>query len=133
MLISAISFWVSSQIQLIEKAKSIFWNMLNLKVTKEYDLAAKSSIDKFTQMCLDLAQRDDINSVKTYSNYIYNLDLKNIPLSILDLIGKFGYFYEHAISDLGQIVEIMDSKIQTLTYYGIENQNYILLFIIQVN
>ena len=113
-------FWVSSQIELIEKAKSIFWNTINFKVKKEYDLAAKSSIDKLTQMCLDLSKRDDIKSVKTYSNYIYNLELNNIPLSILDLVGKFGYFYEYAISDLGQIVGIMDSKIQTLTYYGIE-------------
>jgi hypothetical protein len=103
-------------------AKDKFWAAVNRKVINEYDLAAKSSVDKLTWMCLDLVNRDFVTEVKTSTNNIYRVQINTLPNSILELNGKYGYFYEYSTSDLSIIERLMDIKIQTLTYFGVNKE-----------
>ena len=111
--------WYSKDDQITEAAKAKFWDAVNRKVNKEYDLAAKSSVDKLTWMCLDLVNRDLVTEVRTDKNNIYRVQINTLPDSILELKGKYGYFYESSASELGIIEKLMDFKIQTLTYFGV--------------
>ena len=114
--------WYSVDNQITEAAKDKFWAAVNKKVSNEYDLAAKSSVDKLTWMCLDLVNRDFVTEVKTITNNIYRVQINTLPNSILELNGKYGYFYEYSTSELSIIERIMDIKIQTLTYFGVNKE-----------
>ena len=111
--------WYGIDDQITDAAKVKFWGAVNRKVSNEYVLAAKSSVDKLTWMCLDLMNKDFVTEVKTSSNNIYRVQINTLPDSILELNGKYGYFYEYSTSDLSIIKELMDIKIQTLTYFGV--------------
>lgn len=111
--------WYAKDYQTCQDAKVKFWDAVNIKVSKDYNLAAKSSVDKLTWMCLDLVNKDFVNEVNTNSNNIYRVQINTLPDSILELNGKYGYFYEHTTSDLSIIEKLIDIKIQTLTYFGV--------------
>jgi hypothetical protein len=112
--------WYFQNEKLIEKAKQIFWNAVNDKVLNDYDLSAKSSVDKLTWMCLDLVKRDEVIEVNVLKNNINRVQINSLPKSILELKGKYGYFYEYSTCYLNIIETLMDTKIQTLTYFGVE-------------
>jgi hypothetical protein len=114
--------WYFQDANLIEKAKLIFWNAVNDKVLIDYDLSAKSSVDKLTWMCLDLVKRDNVTEINVLSNNINRVQINSLPKSILDLTGKYGYFYEFSTSDLNVISTLMETKIQTLTYFGVDKE-----------
>ena len=114
--------WYGKDDQITEAAKAKFWEAVHSKVTNEYDLDVKSSVDKLTWMCLDLACRDFVTDVNTKTNYIYRAQIDVLPDSILELNGKYGYFYEYSTPDLFIIEKLMDIKIQTLTYFGINKE-----------
>ena len=114
--------WYSKDDQVAEAAKAKFWDAVNRKVSNEYDLSAKSSVDKLTWMCLDLVNRDFVTEVHTNKNNIYRVQINILPDSILELNGKYGYFYEYSTSKLSIIEKLMDIKIQTLTYFGVNKE-----------
>jgi hypothetical protein len=114
--------WYSKHDQITEVAKAKFWDAVNRKVNNEYDLAPKSSVDKLTWMCLDLVNRDFVTEVHTNTNNIYRVQINTLPDSILELNGKYGYFYEYSTSELSIIEKLMDIKIQTLTYFGVNKE-----------
>ncbi len=111
--------WFSKDDQITEAAKTKFWDAVNKKVSNEYELAAKSSVDKLTRMCLDLVNKVYVQKIQANTNNIYRVQVHTLPDSILDLNGKYGYFYEYSTSDLNIIEKFMDNKIQTLTYFGV--------------
>ncbi len=114
--------WHAKNDQITEAAKAKFWDALNRKVNNDYDLAAKSSVDKLTWMCLDLVNRDFITEVHTNTNNIYRAQINTLPDSILKLNGKYGYFYEYSTTDLSIIQKLIEIKIQTLTYFGVNKE-----------
>jgi hypothetical protein len=71
-------------------------------------------------MCLDLVKRDEVIEVNVLKNNINRVQINSLPKSILELKGKYGYFYEYSTCDLGVIETLMDTKIQTFTYFGVE-------------
>jgi hypothetical protein len=115
--------WHAKDNQINLAAKDKFWNAVSDKVKNEYDLAVKSSVDKLTWMCLDLVNRDFVSEVNTNTNNIYRVQLNKLPDSIVELKGKYGYFYEYSTSDLSVIEKLIDIKIQTLTYFGVNKED----------
>ena len=113
-------FWYFQDEKLINQAKRKFWNAVNDKVINDYDLSAKSSVDKLTWMCLDLVNRDNVEEVNILTNNINTVKINSLPESIIDLKGKYGYFYEYSTSNLNDVEKIIDIKIQTLTYFGVD-------------
>ena len=62
----------------------------------------------------------EIDQVKRYENKIYVSQLKENPQSADHYRGKFGCFYEYEIKSLDQIDKILERKIQTIVYEGID-------------
>jgi hypothetical protein len=106
----------------IAAAKDLFWGELLEEVKEKYELASVNAVDKFIHLCRDAIHQEDINSIKRYGNYIYCIGLNGISDKMDVLQGKFGYFYEFDTDDINAIAHIINSKYQTLTYYGIERQ-----------
>ena len=73
---------------------------------------------------------EEIKSVFRYENLIYCILLDKFPDNIDRLRGKFGYFYEFEASEINKIAHIVNSKFQTLTYFGI-NKLSLIKFVLQ--
>ena len=51
-------------------------------------------------------------------DYISRMILSKIPKDVQDLRVGFGFFFEYFIKELKQITNCINTKIQTLTYFG---------------
>ena len=92
---------------------------MNLIVEKRYTLEKTNSVDKYIKFCsnaIDLKHLDKYNSFK---NLVNRLELKKLPNDISLLRGIFGYFYEYSCNNLKNFKKIINPKIQTITYFGI--------------
>ena len=60
---------------------------------------------------------------------IYRIKIKKLPKNFEKLKGKFGYFYEYNSKDINCCAELVNSKFQTLVYYGV-SQNKLSNFVL---
>ena len=111
-------------------AKEKFWSTIFKIAKKEYNLKTISVLDKYTQICNDSIDLEEIGNFKNYSNLLYTVSLSRLPKNILTLRGNCGYFYEYNITDLNYLANIVSNKFQTLTYFGL-NKLDIINFIVK--
>jgi len=103
-----------------EKGKELFWSAVTKKVSEKYQLAAASAVDKYVQFCNDAISLKNIKDFDRHGNHVYRVTLSHLPDDMDTIRGKFGYFYEYDTDDLGSIARIINSKYQTLTFFGME-------------
>ncbi len=99
-----------------------FWNKLSLLVKKKYKLQEISSIDKYNQQLKNVIKLKELTETKNFNNYVNVNTLSMIPNNIENLRGKWGFFYEHEAKNLSSLKNIINSKFQTITYFGIEKE-----------
>jgi hypothetical protein len=121
--------WKSENNTKLETLKNRFWTAIRELAERKYDLQPVNAIDKYTMVCNDAISNKNVSSSILQSNYLYQLNIDNVPEKITNLNGKFGYFYELTIVDLKELSKIIETKIQTITYFGIPKTE-ILEFII---
>lgn len=115
--------------QNIEIAKKKFWNGIYEITSEKYELQPVYAVDKYTQLCQNAIDFEFVSSCVKYGNYIYCVNLRDIPSDVCNLRGKCGYFYEYDTNDINNVAHIVDTKYQTLTYFGIgksELANFVL-------
>jgi len=112
-----------------EKAKERFWTAVYHTAGEKYQLAAVSTVDKYTMLCQNAIELKNIDSFKKHGNYVYRIGLDRVPDEIDSLRGKFGYFFEYDADDINSIAHIINTKYQTLTYYGV-NKSELVNFVI---
>jgi hypothetical protein len=100
--------------------KELFWEALYHIVSEKYELAEVSAVDKYTMLCHNAIEVDNIKSFSQHGNFIYRIDIDRVPDDVDDLRGKCGHFYEHSTDDINDIASIVNTKYQTLTYFGID-------------
>lgn len=101
------------------QGKRRFWEAIN-KAAKAYDLEPIKVSDKYTELCSVLMKLDEHALVRQWDNYLYVVTLKSLPESIDHLRGKFGMFYEYDIRGYEDLLPVLDQKVQTITYAGID-------------
>jgi hypothetical protein len=123
--------WKKSDKSDYNAEKDKFWKALHQIAQKKYELDSIRVIDKLTLLCSD-AINYPINRVTMTSNYLHQVKLASVPKSIVNLSGNSGYFYEVDINDLNELTELIETKIQTITYFGLKKEE-ILNFILNNN
>lgn len=102
-----------------QSAREKFWNMM-IEVTKEkYELQDAVVVDKYSKICEDAIDLDNISKFQKNDNYIYRVELANLNEGLENLRGKSGYFYEYSLNEYSEIFKLTNSKYQTLTFFGI--------------
>jgi hypothetical protein len=114
------------------KAVNIFWKQLYKYALKKYVPPKIGSIDKYTKLCEDLINLQNIKSHKKYTNLLHIVTLKNLNFNINKLRGKWGYFYEYNSKNLDYVAKFIDQSCQTLTYIGI-SKDILKKFVIKNN
>jgi len=113
-----------------EAAKERFWRGVHETVReKEYHLAAVTAVDKYTMLCENAIEISSIQSVTKHDNLIYRLALHSVPEEIDRHRGRAGYFFEYDTDDLNRIAHIINTRYQTLTYFGVDREE-LLRFVI---
>jgi len=103
-----------------EEAKRKFWEAVRGIVSEKYYLQAIHAVDKYTKLCQDAIELDNIKEFKRHGNEVYRLEIESLPKNMDALRGKCGYFYEYESDDLSSLLPIINKKYQTLTYFGVD-------------
>jgi len=108
----------------INKFQNFFWNSLYKLVKKKYDMPLIASMDKLDLICEDsLKYKKYIKKILNHDNFIVRVLLNDSPKDLSLLRGKFGYFYEINSNNLGNIINKLNYKFQTLSYFNIEKND----------
>ena len=107
------------------EAKELFWNLLSEKISKNYNLSAIQSVDKFTLLCQQIIEIDSLDEIKIFNNKLYVIRLNKLNCDMYKYRGKFGHFFEININNLEQVKDIINEKYQTITYFGVDKNELI--------
>ena len=106
----------------IAKGKELFWSTVHQYVIDHYrNMQDVMAVDKLTAMCRQ-AIKTDIRCEQTADNYLNRVELNTLNKDIEDYRCLGGYFAEYTASALSEIAPIVNSKYQTLSYYGLEQE-----------
>lgn len=97
-----------------------FWKAVEAVAETKYEMPFVHAIDKYVLLCRDAIQLNTIRSVQHYGGYLCVVSLGALPETLETLRGKFGYFYEYEIENISRIASVVTSKIQTITYFGVD-------------
>lgn len=101
-------------------ARKRFWNMADSVVKAKYDFQESKAVDKYTKLCEDSINLNNIVHFDKNNNLIYRVELSELSPDLDTLRGKFGYFYEYSLVEYDYVFKLFNSKYQTLTYFGID-------------
>ena len=103
-----------------EAAKERFWATVSRTVADKYRLADINAVDKYTLLCHDAIELDNITCVKKHSNDVYRVAINKLPDNMETFRGRCGYFYEYDTENINGVAHIINIKYQTLTYFGVD-------------
>lgn len=103
-----------------DQAKKRFWQCVYDIVESNYSICPVSVVDKYTQWCLDAISLHDLAACRKSTNYLYRLSLDELPDNTHTLRGTCGYFYEYDTDDINSLAHIVNTRYQTMTYFGID-------------
>ena len=104
------------------EAKQRLFSSLAELVARKYELAAVSAVDKYTQLCNDAIDLDGVVGVTRHGNHVVRVTLARLPEATHELRGRAGYFYELDVDTLDDVARVVNTRYQTLTYFGVDKQ-----------
>ena len=113
--------WLGSEAE-TEEASERLWEAVRALVERRYELAEVASVDKFTQACRDAIELDCVTEMRRGDNRIYRLRLNALTGETANRRCGYGYFYEYATERLDDVVAVVTSQVQTLTYFGVPRE-----------
>ena len=120
-------FWVGSD-QDIEKSKIIFWELLEKKINeKQYNLNDISAIDKLVTFYSQSINKVSITKINK-NNLIWRVDNKELNQNIDNFRCASGYFNEFKINHIDELNNIVKRNFQTLSYFGINKNEFTSFF-----
>jgi len=120
-------FWLGKN----NKAKKNFWKELGNIVDKKYNLDLSSANEKISNLIKFTLEEKKNFKVKFDNFNLVKLNHKNINLDKYENI-SFGTFFEIDLKNINYLKKFVSTKLQTVTYYGVEF-NMIKKFIINNN
>ncbi len=113
-------FWLEDG-QSVDDAKERFWDAVHRYATHKYNLPAVMSVNKlvaFYRQAVDLR----IMRTKMPDNLVVRSELLDLPSEIEQYRCAGGYFTEKTIASIDDIASVVNIKYQTLSYYGLRNE-----------
>jgi len=104
----------------VESAQKRFWSGLVNLLTEKPSPAEIHSMEKFMQVCRVAIKLDNVQATLGHKNLVTRVQLRDIPLKIEDLRGRYGFFIEATDNSLQNFAKIVTNKYQTVTYFGVD-------------
>jgi hypothetical protein len=118
-------YWVGNKAE-VEEAQNIFWTLLQQTlVEKKFELQPITSIDKLASFFSQAISYGNIKLETQYNNDIWRVNNSKIHSDIESHRCSSGYFNEFIIQSLGDLKSIINRKYQTLSYFGVDEHEFI--------
>lgn len=105
------------------EARDDFWNHVHKLVTSKYSLTPVQAVGKLNAIYSVAAQKkvclNDSNDM-----LIIRLDVDKIDKDLMNYKYNSGFYFEKEIDSLNEIVDVCDIRCQTLTYYGVKEEEF---------
>ena len=109
--------WTGNQ---VEEAKRLFWDAVQVVAEQKYQFQEVMAVDKLTalykQSCAMLTCEE-----QTKNNLLRRVEIAELPCNIDSFRCTGGYFTEYTATKLDEIAPIVNTKYQTLAYFGFEH------------
>lgn len=118
--------WTGSKIQ---EAQKVFWSELHNFIKDRYIIQPVQAVNKYTNLCKQAIHSQSIRLVKQDDNLIMRVKVDTITDKLMEFKGNSGYFMEYEAETLEELLPLLTSQCQTISYYGIRIdilQNFIM-------
>jgi hypothetical protein len=114
-------YWIGNKSEVV-KAQIIFWDLIQQVLNdKKYDLQPIVSIDKLTTFYSQAINYGNVLKEQQVCNDIFRIKNSSINNGIETYKCSSGYFNEFIIQSLDEIIPVIIRKYQTLSFFGISN------------
>lgn len=103
-----------------EEAKEKFWSAVHRVTAEKYTFTEINAVDKYMLLCRNAIDFENIRSFKKHGNFVYRIAIDSLPENMDEMRGQCGYFYEYDGNEKNGIDRVINSKYQTLTYFGLD-------------
>jgi hypothetical protein len=113
-------YWVGD-IDIVSRAQDAFWNnVYQLLERKRYTNEPITTVAKYMTICRVAIDTGAARRFVTPDNRLIRigLDTIDVPFQKYDCVG--GVYFEYCANDLGQLIGIVDRRLQTVTCLGYE-------------
>ena len=115
-----IIFWMGDN---KEEAKEDFWGRVHSLVKEKYNLAAVQSVGKLNAM-YSVAANKDVELQISEDMLVTRLKVDKLDKDLMQYKYNSGFYFEKDIEDLSEIKDVCDVRCQTLTYYGVKEDDF---------
>ncbi len=106
-----------------EEAKADFWNRVYEKVKREYNLAPVQSVGKLNA-AYSVASQKLIKIINGEDMFVTRLEVEKADPDLMNYKYNSGFYFEMDIKCLDEIVPVCDIRCQTLTYFGVKEEDF---------
>ena len=97
-----------------------FWSKIKEYLKKKYTLDHFMAVSKLTRLQAEKVENKNIDKIENFKNFLILIDLNKINKNFTDKKGQYGYFYQVKNISLKKIFLKSNSRIQTITYFGLD-------------
>ena len=106
-----------------EEAKTDFWKRVHDLVVEKYSLAPVQAVGKLNAL-YSVAAHKKVKAERSEDMFITRLDVDKIDKDLMNYKYNSGFYFEKDIENLKEIVDVCDVRCQTLTYYGVKEEEF---------
>ena len=106
-----------------EEAKTDFWNRVHELVKSKYSLAAVQAVGKLNAI-YSVAANKCVKVEDSEDMFITRLNVDKIDKDLMNYKYNSGFYFEKNIDKLSDITNVCDVRCQTLTYYGVKEEDF---------
>ncbi len=113
-------FWVGTKKD-VEDAQTRFWFELELIVEKRYEIEHSSRVKKYLDLCILSADPNyDSLNFKIKNTLVTRIEAMAFDSIYLDMQNRYGTFIEIRLDALGFLPQVLNPKVQSVTYFGFD-------------
>ncbi|MCR4691495.1 MAG: hypothetical protein K5739_09135 [Lachnospiraceae bacterium] len=106
-----------------EEAKADFWNRVHELVANKYTLAPVQAVGKLNAL-YNVAAQKEVRLAESEDMLITRICVDRLDKDLMDYKYNSGFYFEKDIEDLKEIANICDKRCQTITYYGVAEEEF---------
>lgn len=105
------------------EAKEDFWKRVHGLVIEKYRLAAIQSVGKLNAM-YSVASQKKVKLENSEDMLIIRLTVNEIDKDLMNYKYNSGFYFEKDIDSLADLVNVCDIRCQTVTYFGVKEEDF---------
>lgn len=116
-----IIFWIndSKDQECLRNVKQRWWDKV-WETAQVYDLTDRKAYLKYEQLCQYAMLNGKFRESFRKDNLLYVEELTELPEQPEKFRGSCGFFFEFVLDGLDQLLPVLNRKVQTLTYLGLD-------------